>query len=332
MQILQGSYLTQLMKECVELYIANNHPPITIKNLRNFLNRFDKWLDGRELTVKECRLYVKDMQRRLAHSSATSDTGRLQMFLKWLHKDAEITEHNWAKDVFRPVRKGEQKEPEMLLAPEKLTEYIIKVTEPGKYDHAIHREAKKEHREFLFFLQRTGLRPNEAIKINPKRVNLHGSPPSVLILRKGGKWKSIGLPLDYLEPVRVRVEQGRWFNVSQTTLQRYMRKISVLAGQTVKLYSIRKSVDTFMLDAGAPLMQAAEAQGHTVAIMQKDYVKFSAKHSSEVQNTYNPYVNRAELPVEYMIPHLQKLAKECKQHPKFEVEMNENSLVIKWAS
>lgn len=255
----------------------------------------------------------------------------MQMFLKWLYHEAEITEHNWAKDITRPIKRGEQKEPEMLLSPEKLTEYIIKVTEPGKHDHQLHIAAKKEHREFLFFYCRMGLRPNEAIKIDPKKVNLDGSPPSVLVLRKGGKWKSLGLPLDYLEPIRERVKEGRWFNVSQTTLQRYMRQISKLAGRTVKLYSIRKSVDTYLLDAGAPVMQAAEAQGHTVAIMQKDYVKFSAKQSSEVQNTYNPYIDRSKLPVEYMLPHIRSLAEKCKQHEKFSVELNENSLVIKWA-
>ncbi len=330
MQYFQGQYLDQLTQECVQWYVLNGHPHLTIKNLKNFLGRFLIWLNGRELTVKECREYVKYMQLRIKQSSAASDTGRLQMFLKWLHYEKDLTEHDWSKDVRRPKQKGSQKPPEMLLAPEKLIEYINQVTEPGEHDHALHRVAKKEHREFLHFYCRMGLRPNEAIKIKPEHVNLDGNPPSVMILRKGGKWRSIGLPLDYLEPIRERVNKGQWFKVSQTTLQRYMRQISKLAGREVKLYSIRKSVDTFMLDAGAPIMLAAEHQGHTVAIMQKDYVKFSAKQSSEVNNTYNPYIERGKLPIEYMLPHIDQFAEKVKKHPKFKVERNENSLVIRW--
>ncbi len=330
MQNLQGSHLEQLARECVEYYVLNGHEGLTVKNLRNLLRRFLAWLDGRELTVKECRQYVKYMQGKLQSSSVASDVGRMKMFLKWLHYEAEITENDWSRDVRRPKLRGEEKEPEMLLSPEKLIEYILKVTEPGPHDHALHREAKKEHRAFLLFYMKMGLRPNEAIKIDPKRVNLDGDPPLVLIKRKGNKWRSLGLPLDYLEPIRERVEKGRWFNVSQTTLQRYMREVSKLAGRTFKLYSIRKSVDTYMLDAGAPIMQAAEHQGHTVSIMQKDYVKFSAKQSSEVNNVFNPYIDRAKIPIEYMLPHVFQMADKIAKHPAFSVERTEKSLIIKW--
>lgn len=330
MQNLQGSHLETLMQKCVEEYVLNGHPDITVKNLRNLLRRFFVWLDGRELTVKECRLYIKDMKRRLAHSSAASDTGRLKMFLKWLHYDAEETPYDWSRDVRRPKIVREADEPEQLLAPEKLVELVMKVTKPGKHDHKGHREAKKEHREFLFFYMKMGLRPSEAINIKPQHVNLDGSPPSVQIQRKGGKWQTLGLPLDYLQPIEARVKAGRWFAVSQTTLQRYMRKVSQLAGKKISLYSIRKSNDTFLLDNGAPLMHAAIHQGHTVAIMQKHYVRFSGKQSSEVLNTFGPYIDRAKLPVEYTLKHIDHIVEKVRKHPAFKVQKNERSLIIEW--
>jgi site-specific recombinase XerD len=330
MQKLQGSFLKLLASECVEFYVLNKHPELTVKNLKNFLGRFLLWLHGRELTVKECRTYVKDMERRLEHSSASSDTGRLQMFLKWLHYEKEVTETDWARDIRRPKKRGYEEEPEVLISPEKMIEYILIVTEPGVHDHILHREAKKEHRDFLLFYCKMGLRPNEAIKIDYKKVNLDGNPPSVHVLRKGGKWRNLGLPLDYLEPIRQRVEAGRWFKVSQTTCQRYMRQISKLAGKKIKLYSIRKSVDTGLLDEGAGIMHAAEHQGHTVAIMQRDYVKFSAKQSSEVNNTYNPYIDRSKLPVQYMLPKIDKVVAECSRHKGFKVQRKERKLIIEW--
>jgi len=325
---LRGERLQKLMDDCLSDY--GDHPELTVKNLRNFLRRFYRWLDGRELTVKECRAYVKDMQRRLAYSSASSDTGRLQMFLKWLHYEAEVTTNDWARDVRRPKRDKNPKPPEQLLSPEKIIQYIHEVTEPGKHDHVLHRKAKNEHRAFLLFYCRMGLRPNEAIQIKPENVNLDGDPPSVAVSRKGRKWRTLGLPLDYLEPIRERIEEGRWFKVSQKTLQVYMQRISVLAGQKVKLYSIRKRVDTSLLDNGADLMRAAEHQGHTVAIMQKDYVKFSAKQSSEVNNTYNPFIDRSKIPAAYMMKKLMATISECEHHPEIKVVKSKGKIVIEY--
>lgn len=144
------------------------------------------------------------------------------------------------------------------------------------------------------------------------------------------KWALLGLPLDYIEPLRKRVQEGRWFKVSQTRLQIYMRRISKMAGKKVKLYSIRKSVDTFSLDADAPIMKLSIHQGHTVGVMQQYYAKFSAKQSSEVNNTYNPFIDRTKLPTDYMLPKMMNLVKELQQHPGFKIEQSEGRLVVEW--
>ncbi len=329
--LLQGEVLEKLIHDCVEWYELQSSSQKTTKELRYFLGRFTRWLDGRELTVKECRIYVKYLQQKgMARTTISGETSRLKMFLKWIHQEADATETDWSPQIRRPKDKREQQKPEMLLSPAKIIEYIYAVTEPGAHDHVLHRVTKQEHREFLLFYCRSGLRPNEAIKIQPENVNLDGPEPSVQLRRKGGKWKTLGLPLDYLEPIRKRVEKGEWFKVSQFTLQGYMRKISKLAGRRIVLYSIRKMVDTGLLDAGAPIMQAAEQQGHTVAIMQAHYYKYSAKESSELANTYNPFIDRSKLDVQYMLPRIDKLAKECRQHPGIKVDRGERRLVIEW--
>ena len=295
------------------------------------------WLEDRELTPKECRAYVKYMQSKgLAWSSVASDTRRLKTFLYYLRYVANdgdgLIDRDWAKEVHSPRKYGTKNhEPEQLLAPEKMMEYILKVTEPGPNDTKLHRAVKQEHREFLLFFMKTGLRPGEAINIKPEHVNLDGEPPSVLVWRgKNDKWQPIGLPLDYIEPLRKRITEGRWFKVNQTRLQIYMRRISKMAGKKVKLYSIRKSVDTFSMDADAPVMKLAIHQGHTVGVMQQYYTKFSAKQSSEVNNSYNPWIDRTKLPVTYMLPKIKNLAKELEQHPGIKVTPGEHSLLIEW--
>lgn len=335
---LQGAYLNSLAQACVQDYKANQRPERTIKNLKNLLGRFLRWIEDRELTPKECRAYIKYLQveKKLCWSSVSSDTRRLKMFLKWLKYEANdgdgIIDRDWAKEIHSPRSYGQKSKPqEQLLSPEKLIEYIIAVTEPGPNDNKYHRKVKQEHREFLFFYMRMGLRPSEAININPKAVNLDGNPPSVLVWRgKNNTHQPIGLPLDYLEPIRKRVEKGKWFDVSQKRLQIYMQRVSKLAGRKVNLYSIRKSVDTYALDAGAPIMKLAIHQGHTVQTMQKDYVKFSAKQSSEVNNSYNPFIDRSKLPPNYLIDKVDSLVKELMQHPGIEVKREKRKIMIRW--
>ncbi|MCA9368862.1 site-specific integrase, partial [Candidatus Woesebacteria bacterium] len=239
------------------------------------------------------------------------------------HGDGVI-DRDWAKEIHSPRKYGAKNQPqEQLLSPEKMLECVMKVTEPGPNDNKFHREVKAEHRAFLLFYMKMGLRPGEAMNINPEHVNLDGDPPSVLVWRgkadDGGSWQPLGLPLDYLEPIRERIEQGRWFNVNQKRLQIYMKRISKMVGKKVKLYSIRKSVDTFAIDAGAPLMQLAVHQGHTVGTMQKDYVKFSPKQSSEVNNTYNPWIDRSVLPTKYLMPKINNLVDELEKHESITV-------------
>lgn len=339
MQNLRGSYLKKLAHECVQDYVVNERPPRTITNLKNFLGRFLLWLEDRELTVKECKRYIKYMQqdRGMEWSSVSSDTRRLKMFLKWLRFEANEEEgvipEDWARDIKSPRRYGDKnKKPPRLPRPEELLKWVLQVTEPGPNDHKLHRIVKQEHREFLiFFMKAGGLRPGEAMNINPDDVHLDDDYPHVVVWRgKNNKWQPIGLGLDYLEPVRKRVEQGRWFEVNETRLEKYMKDISKLAGYKVVLYTIRKSMDTYALDADAPIMKLAIHQGHTVATMQKYYALFSAKQSSEVNNTYNPQVDRTKLPIDFMLPRVQNLAKELERHPGFKVVPGERSLLIEW--
>lgn len=336
---LQGANLISLANDCVRDYERNQRPERTITNLRNFLGRFLEWLEGRELTVKECKRYIKYMQheRGLEWSSVSSDTRRLKMFLKWLRFEANeedgVIPDDWARMIRSPRRYGEKdKKPLKLPRPEQLYQWILEVTEPGPNDHKLHRETKLEHREFLiFFMKAGGLRPGEAMNIKPGDVNLDDDYPHVLVWRgKNNRWQPVGIGLDYLEPVRRRVEEGRWFNVNQKRLQIYMQRISKKAGYRVVMYTIRKSMDTFAMDADAPILKLAVHQGHNVATMQKYYALFSAKQSSEVNNTYNPQIDRSKLPVEYLLPRIQNLIKEVERHPGVQVVSREREVTIRW--
>ena len=170
------------------------------------------------------------------------------------------------------------------------------------------------------------------MNIKPENVNFDSDHPNVLVWRgKNGKWQLLGLPLEYLEPIRRRVAQGRWFDVNQKRLQIYMQRISKMAGRTVNLYSIRKSVDTYAMEADAPIMKAASHQGHTVATMEQYYTKFSAKQSSEFNNTYNPFIDRTKLPVKYVIPRIENLLKEIDRHPSINIERWEYNRDKRWA-
>lgn len=324
-----GEELLQLMMECVEDYKLNKSPNDSMKNLKNLLLRFHRWLDSREMTVKECRAYVKYMQTRMKDKSTSSEVGRIKSFLKWLHYEKELTGHDWSRDIRRPkIRETREDAPEQLLSPEKLKELIIQVTTPktirtgklGERDAYIN----NEYRNFLLFMSKMGLRPGEALNIDPKKVSLYGSPPSVMVFRsKLNRWQNLGLPLDFLDPIKECVNRGKWFDVCRTGWQEKMKQISALAGKKVVLYSIRKSVDTGILDNGAPIMHAAEHQGHTVGVMQSNYIKFSAKQSSYVNNTYNPHIDKTKIPVSYTLPEIERLHTEWAMHPDITKEYQE---------
>lgn len=327
---IKGEYLESLAKECVDSYVKNRHPEKTIVNLNNFLlNRFCPWTNNRELTAGLLQDYANHMlEKGLAISSINSDIGRLKMFASWLYHEKKLTDRNLGKDIKRPKLRVPEAEQEELISAEKMEEYINIACRPknmrsgklGEKDRYINRE----YREFLHFLRKTGLRPGEAINIKPEHINLDGDPPYFKVWRskggRGGKWVKLGLPLDYLDEVRERVERGYWFEVGRVGLQKKMKEISRLSGKKLNLYSIRKSVDTGMLDNDANVMKAAIHQGHTVGVMQQYYVKFSSKQSSEVLNTYNPHIDRSKVDVKHTTGQIESKLKEWELHPDVIVE------------
>src|SRR3989339_1088767 len=124
---LQGAYLASLVNNCVSDYVANKRPERTVTNLKNFLGRFLRWIEDRELTPKACRAYIKYMQvdKALAWTSVSSDTRRLKMFLTWLFEEANegdgLIDRNWAKEIHSPRKYGVKESPQVqLIAPEKL--------------------------------------------------------------------------------------------------------------------------------------------------------------------------------------------------------------------
>lgn len=335
MPAIKREQLLTLLDECIKQKQFENKSPKTIKNLRNGILRLAAWLNNRELSIQTIREFQKQMMDKgMARSSVASESGYLKIFLKWLFLEKEAIPEDWAK-LLRPVpntEKYQSKPPDLLPSAEKLLEAVIHVTTPGKYDNSFHRTRKTEYRLFFLFMFKMGLRIREAMGVERRNIRLDGIP-RMSILRKGGEWQLMGLPLDFINEItdqlKKKSKNGTLFNVNQCQCEKYMHQVSKYLGMRVGTHTGRKINSTGYMENGAPIGQTAKHMGHTVKTMEHVYYKNSPKDSSQIMNAYGPFIDKSKVPAEYTMNYLSKVLDIVKQHPDFDVVESKEGILIK---
>jgi len=253
--------LEQLIREYIEEYctIERGLSKKTVKNKRHTLARVREFLRDEELSLGSVRKYTKYLYKNgWVNSSIGSDLKVIKAFVNYL------LERKYIKESFSPsirlpkIRRGQLN----IVSAEKAEKIVIEGTKPCKYDHHLHKKAKREHREALRFILRTGLRLSEALRLKPEDINYENK--TYVIQSKGGNIDVLPLPHDMIEELKTR--KGKMvFNVTPNTLniclKRGCKRLRIHSKLTV--HTLRHIFCTELLKNGVPLQVVSRLMRHS---------------------------------------------------------------------
>lgn len=299
MEPIKGQRLKELINEYVIDYstIERGFTPKTIKGKRLVLEQFRKFLGDREMLLETCREYQKDQHGRgLKPNSIRANMKVVKAFINYLH-DREHLEVNYAHKIKIP----KFRQVELEIIPAKLAEeLIITGSEPGPGDSVLSRHSKKEHREALQFVLRTGLRVSELIKLKTRDINLEDE--TFKVNSKGGKIDVLPLPKDQLKVLKRRCRgSGKVFKVNREMLNKTIKRGAKRVGIESKLsiHSMRHIFCTSLLKNGVPLQIVSRLMRHSsIKITDSVYSHYIIEDLSLALNSKHPLVAQGLTPLE----------------------------------
>ena len=287
------------------LKIEKGSSPLTLRNYRHYLMRFDKWMEtttSEEITsrlITDYRLYLanlKDIHGNLLGKRTQSyHMIAMRSFLKWLIKnDFEVLapeKIDLPKVEDRQIKflSGEQVD-RLLNAP---TLSSIQ----GKRDKAI-----------LEVLFSTGLRVSELAKLDIDKVDLErrefgvigkgGKARVVFLSNRAADWIQIYLKArsDHYNPLFIRHKLKLDVALSDEKLRLTVRSIQRLVkkyARKIKLpievspHTLRHSFSTDLLIAGADIRSVQEMLGHKNISTTQIYTHVTNRHMKDVHEAFH---------------------------------------------
>ncbi len=288
------------------LKVEKGSSPLTIRNYRHYLSRFDNWLttnkSGHELkdinqdTVRHYRLYLAELSdgkhELLGRRTQSYHAIALRSFLKWLLKNDF--------DVLAPDKIDLPKVPDRQVKflsgehVERLLNAPTLSTLDGARDKAI-----------LELLFSTGLRVSELVKLDRDKLNFEtrefgvvgkgGKARVVFLSHRATEWikKYIGQRTDHFKPLFIR-HKGKIDPVTpdektrltprsiQRMIKKYVRKVKLPVDATPHV--LRHSFATDLLMAGADLRSVQEMLGHKNVSTTQIYTHVTNKQLKDVHD------------------------------------------------
>ena len=295
--MLQGETLNQLIKEYVEEWtVFRDFSKNTLQNKRDLFARLCSFLKDRPLNLENTQVYVNEMrQRNLTANSIRTEISNIKAFIHWLIKKKKFLEDDWTNDIEMP---------KIHFAPEMLpdvyqTEKIIELgTEPGVYDHVLHRERKALMRFAMRFALRTGVRGTELRNIRGRDLFISDSDPVsskvYLVAAKGGNPQWQPLPLDMLDELKQHVNDPLVFQVSIETcnlaLKRGAKALGLPSSINMHVHILRKVFGT-TLSRFMPMAMVCQFMRHSdISITQKFYINYGLIELGQNLNTLHPLI------------------------------------------
>jgi len=211
---LRKERLDLLIKEYLDVYctIEQGLSKRTVGNKRHTLVRLGKFLNNKELNFKSVRDYTKYLYKSgWVNSSIGADLKVIKAFINYL-SERNYIEDSFSSNIKLPkVRRGQLN----IVSAELAEKIVIEGTTPCEYDNHLHKKAKREHREALRFILRTGLRLSELLRLKPEDINYENK--TYIIQSKGGNIDILPLPNDMIEELKKRRGE-KVFNVTPNTL------------------------------------------------------------------------------------------------------------------
>lgn len=287
--------LKKLAEEFLEsLQVERGCSPLTIRNYRQYLNRFLNWLSSTLPTVdspqkinlkiiKKYRLFLANFadEKGLTLSRTTQNYYLigLRAFLRWLNKNDYRTlapeKIDLPKSESQSLKFLNREQIERLLSTPRLS------SKSGLRDKAI-----------LELLFSTGLRVSELVALSRDQIDLKrrefgvigkGKRPRVVFLsRRAVKWLK-----RYLDSRKD--DKKSLFGLTARSIQRIVKKY----GRQCRLpfevtpHVIRHSFATDLLTAGADLRAVQEMLGHKNIATTQIYTHVTDRHLKEIHEKYH---------------------------------------------
>lgn len=291
------------------LAVEKGCSPLTIRNYRHYLNRFDNWMiksgirenlkDINQDVVRQYRIYLANLQGgdegNLGRRTQGYHVIALRSFLKWLIKsDFEVMSPekiDLPKIPDRQVKFLTGEQVDRLLNAPSLS------TIQGKRDKAI-----------LEVLFSTGLRVSELTKLDREKVDLErrefgiigkgGRARVVFLSTRAAEWvkKYLGERSDHYSPLFIRhkgkidpstaSEKMRLTPRSvQRLIKKYARKIKLPVEVTPHV--LRHSFATDLLMAGADLRSVQEMLGHKNISTTQIYTHVTNRQLRDIHSAFH---------------------------------------------
>jgi site-specific recombinase XerD len=306
----QPSELTVKINQFLEyLQVEKGASPLTIRNYKHYLNRFNSWLvkegihqglkDINQEIIRSYRVYLSQLADRKGGTLSRKTQGyhviALRSFLKWLIKNDYVVmspeKIDLPKIAERQVKflSGEQVD-RLLNAP-------TLSTIQGKRDKAI-----------LEVLFSTGLRVSELVKLDRDKVDLDRREFG--IIGKGGRARVVFLSTraadwiirylkeraDHFRPLFIRhkgkidpTTSDEKMRLTPRSIQRmikkYVRKIKLPVDATPHV--LRHSFATDLLMAGADLRSVQEMLGHKNISTTQIYTHVTNRQLREIHSAFH---------------------------------------------
>lgn len=306
----QHSELTVKINQFLEyLQVEKGASPLTIRNYKHYLNRFNSWLvkegihqglkDINQEIIRSYRVYLSQLADRKGGTLSRKTQGyhviALRSFLKWLIKNDYVVmspeKIDLPKIAERQVKflSGEQVD-RLLNAP-------TLSTIQGKRDKAI-----------LEVLFSTGLRVSELVKLDRDKVDLDRREFG--IIGKGGRARVVFLSTraadwiirylkeraDHFRPLFIRhkgkidpTTSDEKMRLTPRSIQRmikkYVRKIKLPVDATPHV--LRHSFATDLLMAGADLRSVQEMLGHKNISTTQIYTHVTNRQLREIHSAFH---------------------------------------------
>ena len=302
----------------------------TLKGKRQVLRHLLRYLNGRKLTLESVRAYMFYLHNLGWKNSAirTNTKSMIKPFIKWLSLEGYIDE-NWGIKLTLS-----QPEPKIypVVSLEMMDEIIKKGTKVGKGDNKNSKKIKKEHRDALFFIARTGIRIGAVINLKKEDVDILNE--SYKIYTKG-KCLFLPIPKDLIRSLIKRSRGiGKVFNVNQQCLNRYVRRgCNILEiSKEFTVHTMRHSFCTGMLNLeNMDISIVSRLMGHSSIKVTSDiYTNYNIEDKRRAINR-NPQI-RKNLTIQEVLNNFEKDI-DSKQYNKdkrftFEKTVNKNEISV----
>lgn len=266
----------------------------TIRTKRQSFDRFIRWLGDRPFTLAVCQEFLDYLRQDCGNqpSSVALEGRKLRAVIRWLKRNRYI-KTDFSKELVLP--RLHQKDIQLVTA-EQAKEVILSGTEPGEYDHRLHRIAKANMRAALMFMVKTGIRMRELKDLRPDDFNFEVS--SYRVHGKSGETTNMPLPVDMIPELKERVahtfKNRPVFPVCEKTMNLALRRGAEKLGVKVYIHChlLRHIFVTSLGNSGVPVQFTSRLVRHSsVGITDKYYTHYCLQDLQKWLNAFHPLIS-----------------------------------------